>query len=48
MTTTLTPRDYRLPGRVLKDDLATLLRDSPEAFDCLVWIAKDSTHDEQV
>lgn len=36
------------PGRVLKQDLSTLLAASPEAFDCLVWIAKDSSHDEQV
>lgn len=45
---TIAPRDYRQPGRVLKQDLSTLLEASPEAFDCLVWIAKDSSHDEQV
>ena len=45
---TIAPRDYRQPGRVLKQDLSTLLAASPEAFDCLVWIAKDSSHDEQV
>ena len=45
---TIAPRDYRQPGRVLKQDLSTLLAASPEAFDCLVWIAKDSIHDEQV
>ena len=42
---TIAPRDYRQPGRVLKQDLSTLLAAS---FDCLVWIAKDSSHDEQV
>ena len=36
---TIAPRDYRQPGRVLKQDLSTLLAASPEAFDCLVWIA---------
>ena len=45
---TIAPRDYRQPGRVLKQDLSTLLAASPEAFDCLVWIAKDSSQDEQV
>lgn len=45
---TIAPRDYRQPGRVLKQDLSTPLAASPEAFDCLVWIAKDSSHDEQV
>ena len=44
---TIAPRDYRQPGRVLKQDLSTLLAASPEAFDCLVWIAKDASHDEQ-
>lgn len=33
---------------MLKQDLSTLLAASPEAFDCLVWITKDSIHDEQV
>ena len=42
---TIAPRDYRQPGRVLKQDLSTLLAASPEAFDCL---AKDPSHDEQV
>ena len=44
---TIAPRDYRQPGRVLKQDLSTLLAASPEAFDCLVWIAKDSSHDDR-
>lgn len=43
----ITPRDYRQPGRVLKQDLSTLLDVSPEAFDCLVFRALPS-EDEQV
>lgn len=35
----LTPRDYRAPGSVLQEDMATMLRCHPEAFDCLIFAA---------
>lgn len=32
---TIAPRDYRQPGRVLKQDISTLLAASPEAEDSI-------------
>ena len=40
------PRSYRPDGSVLHDAYATLLESHPEAFDCIIWPAKDSSHDE--
>lgn len=40
------PRSYRPDGQVLDKTLAIMLKSHPEAFDCIIWPAKDSGHDE--
>ena len=42
----LTPRSYRPGAKVLNETYATMLEASPEAFDCVIYPAKSSTHDE--
>lgn len=40
------PRAYRPDGMVLDHTLAVMLKSHPEAFDCIIWPAKDSSHNE--
>lgn len=42
----ITPRSFRPDGLVLEHTHAVMLREHPEAFDCIIWPAKDASHDE--
>lgn len=42
----ITPRSFRPDGLVLEHTQAVMLKDHPEAFDCIIWSAKDASHDE--
>lgn len=42
----LTPRSYRPGAQVLNDTYATMLQSHPEAFDCIIYPAKSSEHNE--
>lgn len=42
----LKPRSYKPDARILNDSYATMLQSHPEAFDCLVYPAKSSEHNE--
>lgn len=44
----LKPRDYRAPARILAQDYKTMLEQDPKAFDCLIFPALGSEHDEKV
>lgn len=46
MSIELTPRNYHPTAAVLEHDLNTMLSQHPEAFDCIVFPAKDSNNDE--
>ncbi len=35
----LNPRDFRVPARILIEDLKTMLAHDPKAFDCLIFPA---------
>lgn len=43
---TLRPRNYRNPATILKHTYEVMLRDHPEAFDCIVLPAEASDKDE--
>lgn len=42
----LTPRSYKPGAQVLNDTYATMLQSHPEAFDCIIYPAKSSEHNE--
>lgn len=42
----LSPRSYKPGAQVLNDTYATMLQSHPEAFDCIIYPAKSSEHDE--
>lgn len=42
----LTPRSYKPGAQVLNDTYATMLQAHPEAFDCIIYPAKSSEHNE--
>lgn len=42
----LSPRTYKPAGSVLNQSYATMLQEHPEAFDCIIYSAKSSEHDE--
>lgn len=42
----LKPRSYQPGAQALADTYATMLQSHPEAFDCLIYPAKSSEHDE--
>ncbi len=42
----LTPRSYRPGAQALNDAYATMLQSHPEAFDCIIYPAKSSEHNE--
>lgn len=42
----ISPRSYQPAGNILKSDYQTMLAAHPEAFDCIVWPALPSSHDE--
>ena len=44
----LVPRKYQDTSLTLRHDLAVLLRDHPEAFDCLIFPARPSEENERV
>lgn len=44
----MNPRSFRPLARVLKTDISTMLAHAPDAFDCVVFMAKDAEHDESV
>ena len=46
--TSLAPRNYRSVGGVLHDTFEIMLQRHPEAFDCIVFPAKSSEHNEVV
>lgn len=43
----LVPRDYHDTSMTLAHDLQVMLRDHPEAFDCLIFPAQESSQNEQ-
>lgn len=42
----ITPRSFRADGLVLEHTFNVMLKSHPESFDCMIWPAKDSSHDE--
>ena len=46
MTTPMSPRTYKPAGNVLNHSYAVMLRDHPEAFDCIIYPARSSEHNE--
>lgn len=46
MTVPMTPRSYKPAGGVLNHSYAVMLRDHPEAFDCIIYPARASEHNE--
>lgn len=42
----LIPRNYKPAGNVLHDTFEIMLREHPEAFDCIIFPAKSSEYDE--
>lgn len=42
----ITPRSFRPDGMILEHTFEVMLKSHPDAFDCIIWPAKDSSHDE--